>query len=47
MLLFSFIIFSIFIIDMFAGLIKNRPDIAFVNFVGILLSMVEMLVLVA
>lgn len=46
MLLFSFIIFSIFVILMGASLAVDRTDIAFVDFVGTILSMVEILILI-
>jgi len=46
MLLLSFLVFSIFIILLGASLAIDRTDIAFVDFVGVILSIVEILILI-
>lgn len=46
MIFLSFIIFSIFVILMVASLAVDRTDIACVDFIGTILSIVEILILI-
>lgn len=47
MLLLSFIIFAIFTTLMIASLAQDRISIAIVDFIGVILSMVEIIILIA